>query len=260
LSTYDELLERVKAIAQAHQFKAKEYIPKMYWALRNENSNVTPEDARDRIQKDCVGIWGKRTLLNAIPDEAKDPKKQKAGRLRQKETNSAALIAASSDNKEAILLESNGREKIHPPEDKEIKYIEDDENSHYNSKLKTMKGCRNCLVLQERNETLINKIEDYEQVIKEISQIRTADTISSEINDGIQGVAFNRNVENNPTHFDEVLNINHYFSWPELQKYMQELFRSGKALKVWFNLRVEKKTGTVLEAHLGCSTIEDNNA
>jgi protein-arginine kinase activator protein McsA len=159
----------------------------------------------------------KRTLLDAILDEAKDPKKQKAGRLRQKETNSAALIAASSDNKEAILLESNGREKIHPPEDKEIKYIEDDENSHYNSKLKTMKGCRNCTVLQERNETLINKIEDYEQVIKEISQIRTADKISSEINDGIQGVAFNRNVENNPTHFDEILNINHYFSWPELQ-------------------------------------------
>ena len=134
---YEELLEEARSKIQSfQQLTAQEYIPKMYWALRNEDSNVTPEDARDRIQKDRVGIWSKHTLLDAIPDEAKNPKKQKAGRLRQKETNSAALIAASSDNIEAILLESNGREKIHPPEDQEVIQLvtsnyEDDTNKYF---------------------------------------------------------------------------------------------------------------------------------
>jgi hypothetical protein len=52
----------------------------MYDALRTEDSNLSPEDARDRIEKDCLGIWSKRTILDALPDEAKDLKKQKAGR------------------------------------------------------------------------------------------------------------------------------------------------------------------------------------
>ena len=75
LQKYDALLEEVKKNAEKFRSTAKEYIPKMYWALRNEYSNVTPEDARDRIEKDCVGIWSKRTLLDALPEEAKDLKK-----------------------------------------------------------------------------------------------------------------------------------------------------------------------------------------
>ena len=75
-----------------NQLTAKEYIPKMYLALRDENPNFTPEDARDRIEKDCVNIWSKRTILDALPDEAKDLKKQKAGRLSQNEVNSAESL------------------------------------------------------------------------------------------------------------------------------------------------------------------------
>jgi hypothetical protein len=112
LSVYDELLEQVKAIAEAHQSKAKEYIPKMYWTLRNEDSNFTPEDARDRIEKDCVGIWSSRTLLDASPDEAKDVKKQKAGRLRQKEANSAALTAAFPQKLAPVQSQETNREEI----------------------------------------------------------------------------------------------------------------------------------------------------
>src|SRR5688500_12148381 len=68
----------------------------MYDALRRENPNISPEDARDRIEKDCVGIWSKSTILHALPHEAKNREKQKAGRLRQKERNSAAFSAASA--------------------------------------------------------------------------------------------------------------------------------------------------------------------
>jgi hypothetical protein len=83
LSTYDQLLEEARGKARALILTAKEYIPKMYVALRNEDSNISPDDARDRIEKDCGGIWSKRTILDALPDEAKDRKKQKASRLRQ---------------------------------------------------------------------------------------------------------------------------------------------------------------------------------
>jgi hypothetical protein len=111
--TYDELLEELKRKLEAFRRTiAKEYIPKMYWALRNENPNLAPEDARDRIEKDCLHIiWEKRTIVDALPDEAKDPKKQEFGRLGQKKRNSAAVSAASSADKKAqqIMIKTNGK-------------------------------------------------------------------------------------------------------------------------------------------------------
>ena len=82
----------------------------MYCALRDESPTLTPEDARDRIEKDCVNIWSKRTILDALPDEAKDLKKQKAGRLSQKEANSAAVSAAPEKKKEEqIMIDTQGK-------------------------------------------------------------------------------------------------------------------------------------------------------
>jgi hypothetical protein len=78
LGEYDKLLEQAKERADAFRSTAKEFIPKMYKALRDEDPNASPGDIRDRIKKDCVKIWSKRTILEALPDEAKDPKKQKA--------------------------------------------------------------------------------------------------------------------------------------------------------------------------------------
>jgi hypothetical protein len=46
-----------------------------------------------------VGVWSKRTILDALPDEAKDLEKQIAGRISQKEANSAAVSAAPEKNK-----------------------------------------------------------------------------------------------------------------------------------------------------------------
>jgi hypothetical protein len=106
------VLQQVKAIGQAHQSKVKEYIPNMYWALRNEDSNIIPEDARHRIEKDCFGIWSKRTLLDALPDEAKDPKRQKSGRLRQKEANFAALTAALPQQMIVVPFQETNEEDV----------------------------------------------------------------------------------------------------------------------------------------------------
>jgi hypothetical protein len=58
-----------------------------------------------------VDIWSKRTILDALPDEAKDLEKQKAGRLSQKEVNSAAVSAAPKKKKEEeqIIIDTQGK-------------------------------------------------------------------------------------------------------------------------------------------------------
>ena len=66
MGKYDDLLEEAKSRAAAYISTAKLYIPKMYNALMDENKNISPEDARDRIEKDCVGIWSKRTILDQV--------------------------------------------------------------------------------------------------------------------------------------------------------------------------------------------------
>jgi hypothetical protein len=110
LSEYDDILEKAREAAEQFRSTAKEFIPKMYKALRNENHNISPEDARDRIEKDCVGIWSKSTILHALPDEAKNKEKQKAGRLRQKEHNSAAFSAAPLQQEEKkIVVDTYGK-------------------------------------------------------------------------------------------------------------------------------------------------------
>jgi hypothetical protein len=94
MSEYDDILEKAREAGEQFKSRAKEFIQKMYHALRSENSNISAEDARDRIEKDCFGIWSRRTILDALPDEAKNPEKQKAGRLSQKKYIPAALVAA----------------------------------------------------------------------------------------------------------------------------------------------------------------------
>ena len=92
--SYAELLAEVRTKVDAFLTStANEYVPKMYQALRNENQDISAQDARQRIQKDCACIWRRRTILYALPDEAKDPKKQKAGRLSQKKAKPAGFLS-----------------------------------------------------------------------------------------------------------------------------------------------------------------------
>jgi len=103
------LLAEARTKAEAFRAAAKEYIPGMYDALRSEDHNISPAVARDRIQKDCINIWSRRTILVALPDEAKDLERQKVGRLGQKKRNSAAFSAASiSEYKNEILIDTYG--------------------------------------------------------------------------------------------------------------------------------------------------------
>ena len=100
---YDDLLEEARAKANAFRVSAKQYVRNMYLALPNENPNIISEDARERIEKDLVSIWEKRTIVDALPDEAKDPIKQKSARA------DAALN--SDSNPKSTPLDSEDEEK-----------------------------------------------------------------------------------------------------------------------------------------------------
>jgi hypothetical protein len=76
-SNYNRLLEQAR---EAGASTARAWIPKLCQALREEDKNLSNEDIRDRVEKDCAYIWSKSTIRTYIPDEFKDPQKQEAGR------------------------------------------------------------------------------------------------------------------------------------------------------------------------------------
>jgi hypothetical protein len=77
LSEYDDLLQKVRGAEEQFRFRVKELIPIMYTALRRENSNISASDARDRILIDCIDMCSKSTILDSLPEEAKDKEKPK---------------------------------------------------------------------------------------------------------------------------------------------------------------------------------------
>jgi hypothetical protein len=77
LSEHDDLLRKAREAEEQFRFRVKELIPAMYKALRKENSNISAADARDRILIDCIERWSKSTILDSLPDEAKDKEKPK---------------------------------------------------------------------------------------------------------------------------------------------------------------------------------------
>ena len=115
LSEYERLLEEVREKVDFYRRKnAREYVPSMFRALSEENPDLTPGGARVRLEKDCSDMWQKRTILEFLPDEAKDAKRQESGRLGQKKRVSAAVSAAKQKEKEAITIDTKGRPVENP--------------------------------------------------------------------------------------------------------------------------------------------------
>jgi hypothetical protein len=72
-SEYNNLLRQAKG-------SARYWIPKLCNALRNEDSKMSNEDIRDRIEKDCIETWQKATIRDALPEEYKDKLKVEQGK------------------------------------------------------------------------------------------------------------------------------------------------------------------------------------
>jgi predicted secreted Zn-dependent protease len=78
LTEYDDLLQEVKTRAEAYRSTARVFIPKMYNALRDEDPNITSQDARDRIEKIASTSYGKsRQYWTHYPMKLKIQKSRK---------------------------------------------------------------------------------------------------------------------------------------------------------------------------------------
>ena len=108
MSHYDEVLSKLK---QKGSVLANQYINELYNILRDEE-NLPPADCRAKIEYDCIDLWSKTTIMKYMPPEAKDTKKQKAGKIggesKSKSKKKILLLASGiSDDGARINLAEN---------------------------------------------------------------------------------------------------------------------------------------------------------
>jgi hypothetical protein len=107
MSHYDEVLSALKE--KGHRL-ANQYIVELYAILRDEE-RLPPEDCRAKIEHDCIDLWSKATIRKCLPPEARDPKKQIAGKIggenkqKKKKTKRPMLVIAGDGNVQATDLE-----------------------------------------------------------------------------------------------------------------------------------------------------------
>jgi hypothetical protein len=77
LSRYDDVLSDYR---NKGFLLANETITELYTIL-TEEEKLEPQDARSKIEFDCVDLWSKATIRKYLPPEAKDKKKRKAGKV-----------------------------------------------------------------------------------------------------------------------------------------------------------------------------------
>jgi hypothetical protein len=103
-SKYDQLLEQARG-------SAKYWVPKLCEALRRENSEMSNDDIRERVTQDCLPIWQKSTIRDALTDEYKQIDKAQAGkkgRQKQLEQAGGTLTVTEGPELPAILRAENG--------------------------------------------------------------------------------------------------------------------------------------------------------
>ena len=77
MSHYDEVLYEARKKGETI---ANKYIFELYTILMEEE-HLPPEDCRAKIEQDCMDLWSKTTIRKFLPEEAKNPKKSKAGKI-----------------------------------------------------------------------------------------------------------------------------------------------------------------------------------
>jgi hypothetical protein len=286
LTEYDILLQKAKEAAEQFRSTAKAFIPKMYCALRNEDPNISPEDARDRIEKDCFGIWSKRTILDALPDEAKNKEKQKAGRLRQQEHNSAAFSAAPRKQKIMIVSTQNAIETQDSPVD-ETKSIADttqtcnNENTCNlqpqekptdieNNTINLPHTCPNCeqpllenQKIQNEKDIKIKELKDEVQQYRNDLNVKIAENAGMQaqlghlkqqlqVKDENNGSMLSASNSYHQLETSDVVDLEFSLRYKDVHKYVSSKLKGSGALHtLWFNCRLDKRTCRIIAAYPG---------
>ena len=97
MTHYDDVLRELK---EKGERLANQYIVELYVILRDEEK-LPLEDCRAKIEHDCLDLWSRATIRKYLPPDAKDPKKQKAGKIggeNKKEKKAKELLVAQNEN------------------------------------------------------------------------------------------------------------------------------------------------------------------
>jgi hypothetical protein len=108
---YDDVIDELR---QKGQKLANQYIVELYTILKDEE-RLPPEDCRAKIEHDCLDLWSKATIRRYLPPEARDPKKQIAGKIggqnkqKKRKTKRPMLVIAGDGSVQSTDLEESHR-------------------------------------------------------------------------------------------------------------------------------------------------------
>jgi hypothetical protein len=187
-SNYNRLLEQAR---EAGASTARVWIPKLCQALREEDKNLSNEDIKDRVEKDCAYIWSKSTIRTYIPDEFKDLQKQEAGRKgREKQleepipAGGARETGAENSSVPSKVLESESFDR--PRQDVEVGKEMYKKLSQFKNRLKFETKYRDDIIKKQSQE--IAKLNQEIQKLKELIDSQTMDDIPQLVDNKIGAI------------------------------------------------------------------------
>jgi|SRR5215207_5548019 len=95
-------------------------------ALRRENPNNLNYDIREIVMKNCISIWQKATIRDALPDEYKEKQRQEAAEESHKAKYGSAQTTEFDNTENSKLSDSRKRQE----DIMIIMIISGDTNSH----------------------------------------------------------------------------------------------------------------------------------
>jgi len=178
MTTYSEILSELRASVT----NAKDYIPRLCYAAREEDPTLNEEVIRDRVKTDCIalGLSGDY-VRDCIPKEFKDKIKSKAGKKgkEKQEEQKIELLADGTPNpaqtkraennpeqpnKQDLKTLESQKEKPNPPEDPKDTEIQ---------------------FLKDENSFLKEKVSELEEALKKTQQFTTATQLETKSNPNI---------------------------------------------------------------------------
>jgi hypothetical protein len=162
LTHYEDILAELR---EKGSMLANKYIVELYNILRDEE-NLPPEDCRAMIEHDCVDLWSKATIRKYLPHEAKDPKKQKAGKIGGENK--------SNKNKDATLLitQTTTGARINLAENDSVNHNEQESRTFHNDLDQKLSARTLSPELLEANNMIAEKDRENEELKQEVKSLK----------------------------------------------------------------------------------------
>ena len=237
--------------------------------LANNLEGKIPTDTISiEIVNQLRGKVSERFIHNCLDEKYKqksqveNARKQKKKKQEKVDVENLAVVAPPNqeDEKEAITINVDGREETAVPSSPSGPAIygicireEDGVVPSCQSSQTIVKTnnreCDRCKILGQKIDELEEKVQHYEKIIEDVpiktaDQIISAETCSRETDQHVNNLT-------SPSGNEVIVDCECSISWPKMQRYVQQIYKSGKPLEARFNFRFNKQTGTVVAAYPG---------